>query len=38
MGPMIADGGGSCGAACPDRGQRDQWGNCIQAGCRSWFD
>ena len=38
MGPMIADGGGSCGPACPNRGQRDQWGNCIQAGCRSWFD
>ena len=28
----------SCGAACPHGGQRDQWGNCIQAGCSSWFD
>lgn len=36
--PMMSDGGGTCGPACPNRGMRDQWGNCIDASCSTWFD
>lgn len=41
-GPMIADAPGTCSQPCPavsgGVAQRDQWGNCIAAGCRTWFD
>jgi hypothetical protein len=37
-GPMIADAGGTCGAPCANNGQRDAYGNCIDAGCTTWFD
>ena len=36
--PMMADGGGDCARACKGGTTRDQWGNCIDAGCGSWFD
>ena len=36
MGPMIADAPGTCQPLCSTT--RDQWGNCIEAGCSSWFD
>lgn len=39
MGPMIADAPGRCLEHCPHTGQhRDQYGNCIDTNCRSWFD
>jgi hypothetical protein len=36
MGPMIADAPGTCQTLCQT--SRDQWGNCIEAGCSSWHD
>ena len=39
LGPMIADAPGRCKRLCPkDSPRRDQYGNCIDANCRSWFD
>jgi hypothetical protein len=36
---MMMDAPGTCGPACPsDSPGRDQWGNCIEAGCQTWFD
>jgi len=38
-GPMIADAPGRCLEHCRQKGQhRDQYGNCIDTHCRSWFD
>jgi len=36
MGPMIADAPGVCQQSCEF--ERDSWGNCIDEGCKSWFD
>ena len=36
MGPMIADAPGTCQTLCQT--SRDQWGNCIEEGCSSWYD
>jgi hypothetical protein len=36
MGPYIADAPGTCHKACPT--SRDQWGNCIDKFCSSWYD
>ena len=36
MGPMIADAPGTCQPICET--SRDDWGNCIESGCNSWFD
>lgn len=36
MGHMIADAPGTCQPECLT--SRDQWGNCIEEGCSSWFD
>ena len=39
MGHMIADAPGKCKQLCPsDSPSRDQYGNCIDIDCRSWFD
>ena len=39
MGPMIVDAPGKCKRLClKDSLQRDQYGNCVEANCRSWFD
>merc|ERR1719253_229296 len=36
---MMMDAPGTCSPPCaPDSGGRDQWGNCIDAGCTTWFD
>jgi len=36
MGPYIADAPGSCQNKCSTT--RDQWGNCIDKYCSSWYD
>ena len=36
MGPMIADAPGTCLQMCSTF--RDQWGNCVDEGCNSWYD
>ena len=36
MGPMVADAPGICKPHCST--SRDQWGNCIEEGCKTWFD
>ena len=39
MGPMIADAPGVCKRGCPKLSpSRDMYGNCVEPGCRSWFD
>lgn len=38
MGPMIADAHGTCRNLCDEGEQRDQYGNCIDSGCDTWFD
>lgn len=36
---MMMDAPGTCGPPCPaDSAGRDQWGNCIDSGCATWFD
>jgi hypothetical protein len=36
MGPMVADAPGTCLQPCTTF--RDNWGTCIQEGCKQWFD
>jgi len=36
MGPYIADAPGTCQTRCLTF--RDNWGNCVERGCRSWYD
>jgi len=36
MGPMIADAPGTCMSLCSTF--RDNWGNCVDEGCNSWYD
>ena len=36
MGPMVADAPGTCMPICDTI--RDQWGNCVDEGCNSWYD
>ena len=36
MGPYIADAPGTCQPIC--RTSRDNWGNCVKEGCKTWFD
>ena len=39
MGPMIADAPGVCKRGCSKLSpSRDMYGNCVEPGCRSWFD
>jgi hypothetical protein len=39
MGPMIADAPGVCKRDCPKLSpSRDMYGNCVEPGCRTWFD
>ena len=36
MGPYVADSPGTCQPICNTI--RDNWGNCIDEGCKTWFD
>ena len=36
LGPMVADAPGTCMPICTTI--RDQWGNCVDEGCNSWYD
>ena len=36
MGPYVADAPGTCQPICNT--VRDNWGNCVTEGCKTWFD
>ena len=36
MGPYIADAPGTCQQPCTTF--RDQWGNCVDGDCETWYD
>ena len=35
-GPYVADAPGTCQPICQT--SRDNWGNCVEEGCKTWFD